>query len=65
MIYTDIMLKEFLGLDEAAFKEQQKNPFTEIHKDEYHYLRYGCWQDPINEKVQHFLLFFLKKSYTR
>lgn len=52
------MLKEFLGLDESAFKEHRKNPFTEIHKDEYHYLRYGCWEDPINEKGSTFPTLF-------
>ncbi len=52
------ILKEFFDLDEAAFKEHRKYPFTELHKDEYHYLRYGCWQDPVNEKGSTFPILF-------
>ena len=51
-------LKEFLGLSEDDFKEHRKQPFTEIHKGEYHYLRYACWQDPVEEKGSTFPTLF-------
>jgi len=52
------VLREFFGLEEKDFKEHRLHPFTEIHKGDYHYLRYGCWEDPVNEKGSTFPTLF-------
>jgi hypothetical protein len=53
-LLTSFLGKEFTDKEE----EYRKQPVVEFHKDRYHYLRYLCWQDPVNEKGSTFPTLF-------
>ena len=52
------VLKEFFNISEQELMNHRRLPVLERHKDDYHYLRFLCWQDPENEKGSTFPTLF-------
>jgi hypothetical protein len=52
------LLNQFFGFTIETYNEHRNKPIIETHKDNYHYLRISCWEDPVNEKGSTFPILF-------
>lgn len=66
--YDDVygyILQNFMGFDVETYKKHREHPIVRVDKDNYHYLRLVCWQDPINEKGSTFPTLFPEEKLHR
>ena len=40
------ILEKFFGMTDKRWEELMKRPMFELHKDNYHYLHFQCWENP-------------------
>jgi len=52
------IIETFLDIPCEIAEDSRKRPVFEWHTKNYHYLRYLCWEDPINEKGSTFPTLF-------
>lgn len=52
------IIDNFLKIPSDVSEEQRRQPVVEWHNGRYHYLRYLCWEDPVNEKGSTYPILF-------